>query len=99
LTVHDCGILSDQSTQMLLCGDLFTQPGAEMPPVTESEILTTSETIRGMMDYYAHSKSTAGAFERLAALQPALLACQHGSAYRGDGAALLRELSATIERG
>jgi hypothetical protein len=28
-----------------------------------------------------------------------MLACQHGSAYRGDGAALLRELAATIERG
>jgi flavorubredoxin len=95
----DCGILFDQSTQTLLCGDLFTQPGADMPPVTESEILTASETMRGMMDYYAHSKSTAVTFERLAALQPEMLACQHGSAYRGDGAALLRELGATIQRG
>jgi flavorubredoxin len=95
----DCGILIDQSTQTLLCGDLFTQPGANMPPVTESEILSASETMRGMMDYYAHSKSTAATFERLAALQPAMLACQHGSAYRGDGAGLLRELSATIQRG
>ena len=67
--------------------------------MTESEILTASETMRGMMDYYAHAKSTAATFERLAGLQPAMLACQHGSAYRGDGAALLRELSATIERG
>ncbi len=52
-----------------------------------------------MMDYYAHAKSTAATFERLAGLEPAMLACQHGSAYRGDGAALLRELSATIQRG
>jgi hypothetical protein len=27
-----------------------------------------------------------------------MLACQHGSAYRGDGAALLRELADTIAR-
>ncbi len=94
----DCGILFDLSTKTLLCGDLFTQPGADMPPVTESEVLSASETMRGMMDYYAHAKSTSATFERLASLQPALLACQHGSAYRGDGAALLRELSATIER-
>jgi hypothetical protein len=51
-----------------------------------------------MMDYYAHATSTSAILERLAALQPSLLACQHGSAYRGDGAALLRELASTIER-
>ena len=93
----DCGILFDLSTQTLLCGDLFTQAGANMPPVTESEILTASEGMRGMMDYYAHATSTSTILERLAGLSPAMLACQHGSAYRGDGAALLRELATTIE--
>ena len=95
----DCGILFDVTTTTLLCGDLFTQPGANMPPVTESEVLTASEGMRGMMDYYAHATSTAATFERLASLQPSMLACQHGSAYRGDGAALLRELSAMVEKG
>jgi len=91
----DCGVLFDHSTGVLLCGDLFTQAGAEVPAVTESEILSSSEGMRGAMDYYAHATSTAAILERLASLNPALLACQHGSAYRGDGAALLRELSAT----
>jgi len=95
----DCGILFDESTRTLLCGDLFTQPGANMPAVTESEVLTASEGMRAMMDYYAHSTSTTATLERLAALKPSMLACQHGSAYRGDGAALLRELAATIEKG
>jgi len=95
----DCGILFDQSTQTLLCGDLFTQPGANMPPVTESEVFTASEGMRGMMDYYAHAKNTSPMLERLASLDPKMLACQHGSAYRGDGAALLRELSATLDKG
>ncbi len=94
----DCGILFDLSTGTLLCGDLFTQPGANMPPVTESEVLTASEAMRGMMDYYAHATSTSMTFERLASLHPSMLACQHGSAYRGDGGALLRELAATIEK-
>ena len=93
----DCGILFDLSTRTLLCGDLFTQPGAANPPVTESEILTTSEGMRQMMDYYAHAQNTTAILERLAVLQPSMLACQHGSAYRGNCAALLRELSATIE--
>ncbi|HUX46102.1 MAG TPA: hypothetical protein VMV57_15255, partial [Terracidiphilus sp.] len=95
----DCGVLFDTSTNTLLCGDLFTQPGARMAPVTESEILSASEGMRGMMDYYAHATSTTPILERLAALHPAMLACQHGSAYRGDGAAMLRELAATIEKG
>jgi hypothetical protein len=70
-----------------------------LPAVTESEILTASEGMRQMMDYYAHATSTSAILDRLASLDPAMLACQHGSAYRGDGAALLRELAATIERG
>jgi hypothetical protein len=95
----DCGILFDLSNKTLFCGDLFTQPGANMPPVTESEVLSASEEMRGMMDYYAHATSTSTTFERLADLQPSMLACQHGSAYRGNGAALLRELAATLEWG
>jgi flavorubredoxin len=93
----DCGILFDHSTETLLCGDLFTQPGASVPAVTESEILTASEGMRGMMDYYAHSTGTSAILERLADLHPSTLACQHGSAYRGNGAALLRELAGKIE--
>jgi flavorubredoxin len=94
----DCGVLFDEATRTLFCGDLFTQPGATMPPVTESEVLTASEGMRSMMDYYAHARNSTAILEHLAGLGPSMLACQHGSAYRGDGAALLRELAATIER-
>jgi hypothetical protein len=69
-----------------------------MAPVTESEVLTASEAMRGMMDYYAHATSTSAILGRLADLEPSMLACQHGSAYRGDGGALLRELAATLEK-
>jgi flavorubredoxin len=95
----DCGVLFDRSTETLLCGDLFTQPGVGGPAVTETEVLTASEGMRGMMNYYAHATSTAAVLEKLAQLRPATLACQHGSAYRGDGAALLRELSARVLAG
>jgi len=95
----DCGVLFDVSTKTLLCGDLFTQAGANVPPVTESEVLSASEGMRGMMDYYAHGTGTAATLERLAGLGPSMLACQHGSAYRGDGAGLLRELSARLGAG
>ncbi|MGH7034156.1 MAG: hypothetical protein ACREFL_10535 [Stellaceae bacterium] len=35
--------------------------------------------------------------ERLAALEPQTLACMHGSAWRGDGASLLRALGARLD--
>jgi hypothetical protein len=70
-----------------------------MPVVTESEVLTASEGMREMMDYYAHATGTSATLERLASLRPSMLACQHGSAYRGDGAALIRELATMIESG
>ena len=93
----DCGVLFDQTTETLLCGDLFTQPGMETPPVTESEILTASEALRKPMEYYAHSTKTGAILNRLATLEPKTLACQHGSAYRGDGGSLLRELAKTLK--
>ncbi len=48
------------------------------------------------MDYYAHSRRQAEILERLAATQPTTLACMHGSAWRGDGGALIRALATTL---
>lgn len=95
----ECGFMSELYTGTLLCGDLFTQPGSNAPPVTESDssILEPSEAMRGAMEYYAHAKNTRAMLERLAATEPRLLACMHGSAYRGDGAKLLRELATRLE--
>jgi flavorubredoxin len=95
----DCGVLFDHSTKTLLCGDLFTQPGSNTPAVTGTEVLSASEGMRKALDYYyANPPHTSALLEKLAALNPATLACQHGSAYRGDGAKLLRELSAILDR-
>jgi len=92
----DCGVLFDHTTGTLLCGDLFTQPGSKHPPITEGEILSSSETMRKAMDYYGHARGTGAILERLAGLRPKMLACMHGSAYRGDGAVLLRGLAAKL---
>ena len=94
----DCGVLFDATTKTLLCGDLFTQAGTNCPPLTESDILGPSEMFRKPLDYFAHSTGTAAILERLASLQPQTLACMHGSAFRGDGAASLRALAAVMEQ-
>ena len=92
----ECGFMMEERTSTLLCGDLFTQPGSNRPPLTEDDILGPSEAFRQKMDYFSHTKNARAMLERLAA-NPATLACMHGSAWRGDGAALLRALSDSIE--
>jgi len=88
----ECGFLMERSTGTLLCGDLFTQPGDVLPPVTEADILGPSEDFRHQMDYFSHTRDAATLIEKLAAEEPGTLACMHGSTWKGDGAALLREL-------
>jgi flavorubredoxin len=89
----DCGFLVEETTRTFLCGDLFTQGGADLPPITESDILEPSEAFRHRMDYFSYTKDTHKMLERLASTEPATLACMHGSAWRGNGATLLRALA------
>jgi len=89
----ECGFLLEERTKTLLCGDLFTQGGAELPALTESDILGPSEAFRHAMDYFSHTKNARAMLERLASTNPATVACMHGSAWRGDGAPLLRALA------
>jgi hypothetical protein len=93
----DCGFLFESKTKTLLCGDLFTQGGHELPPVTESDILGPSEAFRKMMDYCSHPKNTVQLMEKLASRGPTTLACMHGSSWRGDGASLLRALGKSLD--
>jgi len=95
----ECGYLVEESTATLLCGDLFTQGGANCPPLTESDILEPSEAFRSALDYFSHTRNARALIEKLAAANPTTLACMHGSAWRGDGAALLRALGERLERG
>jgi flavorubredoxin len=88
----ECGYLLEERTRTLLCGDLFTQPGGGEPPVTEADILGPSEAFRREMDYFSHAENARALIERLAATEPRTLACMHGSAWRGNGGALLRAL-------
>lgn len=92
----DCGMMIDLTTQALFCSDLFTQPGRGDKALVDSDILGPSEAFRKPMDYYAHAPDTAATLERLAAAQPRTLACMHGSAWQGDGGALLRELARAV---
>jgi flavorubredoxin len=92
----ECGLMMESSTRTFFCGDLFTQGGPGDVALTESDILGPSEAFRKPMDYFAHAPQTRVTLERLALERPTTLACMHGSAWRGDGAALLRELATAL---
>ena len=90
------GFLFETSTRTLFCGDLFTQPGAQTPALTEGDIVGTSDAFRKAMDYWAYTPATLETLERLASTEPKILACMHGSAFAGDGAKALRELGNSL---
>jgi flavorubredoxin len=92
----DCGLMMDLATRTFFCGDLFTQGGPGTEPLVESDILGPSEAFRAPMDYFAHAPQTSSVLDRLARERPTTLACMHGSAWKGDGEALLRELSKSL---
>lgn len=94
----ESGYLMEERTRTLLCGDLFTQGGADHPALTEADILGPSEAFRQKLDYYSHTNKAGEMLERLAWAEPMTLACMHGSAWRGDGATLLRTLAEALSR-
>lgn len=77
----ESGLMFDETTDTLLCGDLFTQGGEGKAALVETDILGPSEAFRAAMDYYAHAPNTTAMLERLAQASPTTLACMHGSAW------------------
>jgi flavorubredoxin len=88
----ECGLMMDMTTRTFFCGDLFTQGGSGSVALTEADILGPSEAFRKPLDYFAHAPQTREVLEMFAREQPGTMACMHGSAWRGDGAKLLRAL-------
>ena len=93
----ECGYLFEETTGTLLCGDLFTQPGADLAPLTRGDILGPSEAMRAPVDYFSHTENARALLARLAATRPRTLACMHGSAWEGDGERLLRALGDALD--
>lgn len=93
----ECGYLMEEVTGTLLCGDLFTQGGADLPPLVSADILAPSEAFRKPMDYFSHTKNARSLIAKLAAARPTALACMHGSAWQGNGSQLLSELAEALD--
>src|ERR1700689_2061778 len=88
----EAGLVFEEMTGTLLCGDLFAHPG-NGPAVTETDLVGPAMEAEALFGASSLAPSTGATLRKLAALNPAMLALMHGSSFRGDGAAALRDLA------
>jgi flavorubredoxin len=93
----DAGVLFEESTGTLFCGDLFTQYG-NGPPSTEGDIVGPAIAGEDIAGYSALNPEMGATLRRLSGLAPRTLALMHGPAFRGDGAAALQDLAYDYDR-
>jgi flavorubredoxin len=80
----DAGLVFDETTGTLLCGDLFTHTGGG-PPVRDDDVVERAFAAEDLFKgQTALTPFTARTIRALAALDPATLAIMHGSAFTGD---------------
>jgi flavorubredoxin len=89
----DAGVMYEESTGTLLCGDLFTQLGDNPALVHGGDIVTPAIAGEETFQYSALAPGMGSAIRRLSSLKPKTLALMHGPSYAGDGAAALNALA------
>ena len=93
----DAGVMFEESTGTLLCGDLFTQLG-DSAALTSGDIVGPAIQGENLFQYSALAPDMGSAIRRLAPLKPKTLALMHGPSFQGDGAAALDALADYYER-
>lgn len=89
-------VLYEETTNTLLGGDLFTHAG-NGAAVTEDDIVGPALEAEDLFHATSPTPLFGPTVRRLADLDPSTIACMHGSSFRGDGGALLRELAKSYE--
>jgi Uncharacterized flavoproteins len=88
----EAGVLFDQPTRTLFCGDLFSRTGPA-PATTVDDIVDAAIAHDQLMHGHAYTPQTGPTLRRLAALEPQRLALMHGPTFVGDAAAELHQLA------
>ncbi len=88
----ESGVFFEETTDSLLCGDLFTRLG-DTPARTGEEILTPAMQAEEMFQSTSLCANTGPTLRELAGLRPRLLGLMHGAAFSGDSAAMLTGLA------
>jgi flavorubredoxin len=93
----DAGVIYEESTGTLLCGDLFTQLG-NGPALTESDIVGPAIAGENVFNYSSLNPEMGMTIRALAKLSPRTLALMHGPSFAGNGGAALRALADDYDR-
>ena len=90
------GVLFEETTGTLLCGDLFTQLGDPAALVSD-DIVGPAGQAEDVFRATCLTPSTGPTIRRLAELAPTTLAVMHGSCYTGDATKSLLALAADYD--
>src|SRR6185436_12937332 len=93
----EAGVLFEETTKTLLCGDLFTQL-SDGPALTERDIVGPAIATEDVFHHSSLNPGIGNTIRRLGTLAPQTLALMHGPSFRGDGAAALRALAGDYDR-
>jgi flavorubredoxin len=89
-------VLYEETTETLLCGDLFTHLG-NGGALTANDIVEPAIQAEMIFRYSSLTPDTAAVMRQLAGLAPTTLALMHGTSYHGDGATALSDLANAYE--
>ena len=93
----EAGVMLEEGSGTLLCGDLFTQLG-DGPALTEGDVVGPAIAAEDLFGYSSLNPGMGGTIRRLADLSPHTLALRHGPSFAGDGAAALRARADDYDR-
>ena len=88
----EAGLLYEETTKTLLCGDLFTQLG-DGADKTGADIVAPALAAEDMFLASSLTAATEPTIRRLAKLEPRTLALMHGPVFHGDAARALNGLA------
>ena len=74
----DAGVMFEETTQTLLCGDLFTRVG-NSPAITDGDVVEPTIETEDLFHYTSLGPSTGSTIRKLADLRPKVLAAMHGA--------------------
>jgi flavorubredoxin len=88
----DAGLFFEETTSILLCGDLFTAVG-KSPALTQQEITGPALAAEDVFRATCLTPSTGPTIDALADLHPTTLGLMHGPSYNGDCETALHDLA------
>jgi flavorubredoxin len=93
----DAGLMFEESTATLLCGDLFTQTGLS-GPLTDGDIVGPASAAEDLFGFSSLHPEMSMTIRRLAPLEAKTLALMHGPAFAGNSTEALNALADDYDR-